>query len=745
MNGLGTDGSPNETEMEGNLHVRAKNMNVWKKRRFVLSGSILQYFSLKKTQKGMLGNFSALGLKKKEDHIFELVQCSIKTVHEYLSSRQYSFQIASASFFLLLHAESHAEMLEWVTRLQQAAQNSTIHRNLRRTNSSHLLSPSSAMIKVVAQSQEDDIHDFSVAHRPTIHTIVSVCRQAGDYLIVQRPISVEGKQLSRGSILIAVNGNSAQRFHHDQPLPATLQFLRCQRKSGVLKSQSYEALGQMLKITTRGTAIMGWKDLTCEIDGDLFECVRQPVTSSKWGQSLLQESTKTSLSLAGASVRLVHEVLSGRPFCFLLSNPSSSLLLQAASDDDLVDWMGALVHAIDLANGVVVGGGVSQSPMMSAATSSSLATTFFPQNGIQRNLHARQDSIFGPSKPSTSAQLSASELVDMLCFCQREGRYTEALQMLTQYTGSRALYWPHIFGWALPQPSTQNQIAALAMQRISDEDVTQLQKDVPRTASWLAGSEGAPPSTVQASSERLAALQTVLHAFIASNSTSTSYLQGMNGIAFVLLEVFSDDVACVFRFLHGVVHGILPTIFETQVDAASNALVQTGVQLESMVVSYLPALSLVFEQVGLPVFLLAYKWFPTLFSDVSLQANRRHNQLKYVTLLVAWDVCMLLGIEGIYCVALALFAASDHAIRALPSPCLAEDVSSAFTNVLAQLTPQELVLHVCEVVETCQHPLLLQMRDSHHRNLHVVKVKNLDTGQVFGVGANAKLVPLEDI
>ncbi|RHY21602.1 hypothetical protein DYB32_009764 [Aphanomyces invadans] len=831
--------------MEGNLHIRAKKMNMWKTRRFVLSGQVLQYFSLKKPgQKGLLETFSGLALAgskkkltEKTDHIFELVQCSIKPVHEYLSSRPHSFQIASASFFLLLHADSHDEMQAWVSCLRYAAKGASCSppsdRGLLRARSfsggALTSSPSSARITVAAESFEDDILEFAVSQRSEIQNLMADGhgRYAGNHWIVQSAVSLGGKQVPRGSLLVAINGHSV---HHEPPsssdvlslrrrlhsasFPLTLQFLRCRSKVGALKlQQSYDAaLGSMLKLTTRVHALLGWKELECEIDGDLFVSARVGTAVSsaalaKWGQSLLQSSaavadattseeatakalkpsTVVALSDGMPSVRLVHAVLSGRPHCFLLTTASTSLLLQAASDDDMIEWMGALVHAIDLAHGVVSGSGAahpSASPHVSGRRPSgpeqssfahpshrpsfrtASVPSFFPPSGgdgIQRNAQQTQSLFFHGDEasmsppvvthPTPSRLMESADVVDILAFCQHHGWYTEALQLMVQHTTFRAQYWPHIFAWALPPPATAADLAILSTTAISEEyaDTIQLHKDIPRTATWLASSDGAPPSTVHAPPARLDGLRTVLHAFIArscastTGSSHTSYLQGMNGIAFVLLEVFADDVRSSLQFLHGLVHGALPTIFHTEAHS-TNALVQTGAQLESMVAAYLPALAHVFETVGLPVFLLAYKWFPTLFSDVSLQANRKHNQLQYNTLLVAWDVCMLVGVEGIYVVALALFAAADGAIRALGPTCLAEDVSGAFTAVLSTLAPHDFVLHVCEVIETCQHPLLLQMRDAHHRRLHdpPVAVKDLDTGQLFGVTSNAKLVPLHD-
>jgi hypothetical protein len=250
----------------------------------------------------------------------------------------------------------------------------------------------------------------------------------------------------------------------------------------------------------------------------------------------------------------------------------------------------------------------------------------------------------------------------------------------------------------------------------------------------------------------------------------------MNGIALVLLDIWDGDEIQAYQYLEAIVHGILPTLFdlpepsqprdktrEKEEDeddgvvvvvgnherASSvrqqhadhalhsmprqlppppppclprdvNPLVRTGQHLEHMMRMYLPTITTLFDHVGLPVFLLAYKWFPTLFSDVSLHANKhtRFNHLHYVTLLTAWDICFLMGIDGMYCVAMALFAAAQGPLQALPSPATAEDVSHVLIHVLVRLSPQDLILHVCEVIETCNHPILLQMRDMHHRNIH---------------------------
>ncbi|EQC41634.1 hypothetical protein SDRG_01592 [Saprolegnia diclina VS20] len=778
-------------EMEGHLHVRAKTLNVWKKRRFVLTGSTLQYFSIapetnkpKTISSLALSSLSKAKAKlskptKTTDRMYDLAGCSIKTVHEYLSSRPFTFQVASPAFFLLLHADSMEEMSAWIRSLRAAAPQ--IDR-LPFASPTNFLSPTSTMIKVAAQSSDDDIFEFGIATAMDIITCLQHGRFCSDRLVIYSSTFLGKKQLARGSVLIAVNGHSviecSSKDVHTKltslALPSTLQFLRCRPKAGVLRSQSYESLGSMLKLTTSGTALMGWRDVACEIDGDLFVCARFLSTATlamaKWSQSILPSdsstggsnsslslperpvsASKANVPLAGCSVRLVHEVLAGRPFCFLLSHSPTNaqqevpLLFQASSQEDMLQWLGALVHAIDLANGVVVGGGVNCSPLPTSMQATH-STMFFPPEtneqttnpSLTRALHAQGDLIF--EKPVVP-MVTNDELVRLLLFCQQEARYTEALQVLLQEPAARSTYWPQLFAWGLASPSvsTLDQLEALVHLPISDEDAVQLQKDVPRTASWMASSEGAPLNTVQAPPERLTSLHRILHAFIAS--THVQYLQGMNGIAFLLLELWDGDEVRVYQYLEAMVHHILPSIFDASDEVS--ALVQTGQHLESMMRMYLPTLTAVFDDVGLPVFLLAYKWFPTLFSDVSLQANRKHNQLQYDTLLCIWDICLLMGIEGMYCVSMALFASAEPSIRALGSGCLAEEVSHAFIQVLSTLSRDDLMLHVSEVIETCRHPLLLQWRNAHHRRVHrPIRVKDLDTGQVFGV-EGAHLYPLE--
>ncbi|KAG6974038.1 hypothetical protein JG688_00003251 [Phytophthora aleatoria] len=355
------------------------------------------------------------------------------------------------------------------------------------------------------------------------------------------------------------------------------------------------------------------------------------------------------------------------------------------------------------------------------------------------------------SATQSAAYLPDKELTEMLRVLQSSGRFVEALQLMQKNTTLRSKYWQQIFRWALvPSRSgeeNQELFRHLTQTSLSEEDDSQVQKDIPRTAKWLAGSAGAPKLDDTERAVRLERLEHVLHAFLSScsldvrtdeepvspssagssSSSSSFYMQGMNGLAFILLEVVENDEVEAFRFLRGIVARILPHVFGICCEGTGRdhfdlfrSLVEVGDVLQEVARLHLPNFHAALERAGLPVCLLAYKWFPTLFSDVTLTAS--HSQLRFDTLLCCWDVCLLLGLEGMFCVALALCSAAEDDVLALAgcggAACnSAEQVSATVGRSLALLTPEDLITSVCEVLELCSHPVLLKLRNGHRRRL----------------------------
>ncbi|KAG2525145.1 hypothetical protein BBO99_00005477 [Phytophthora kernoviae] len=217
-------------------------------------------------------------------------------------------------------------------------------------------------------------------------------------------------------------------------------------------------------------------------------------------------------------------------------------------------------------------------------------------------------------------------------------------------------------------------------------------------------------------------------------------MQGMNGLAFILLEVLEDDKVEAFRFLRGIVARILPHVFGICCDGTGRdhfdlfkSLVEVGDVLQEVARLHLPNFHAALDRAGLPVCLLAYKWFPTLFSDVSLTAS--HSQLRYDTLLCCWDVCLLLGLEGMFCVALALCSAAEDAVLALGSEFASsstEQVSASVGHSLALLSPEDLITSVCEVLELCSHPAYVT-RSNSGSDARQPRVRVLSTATLFAL------------
>ncbi|CEG40836.1 hypothetical protein F444_10911 [Plasmopara halstedii] len=92
--------------------------------------------------------------------------------------------------------------------------------------------------------------------------------------------------------------------------------------------------------------------------------------------------------------------------------------------------------------------------------------------------------------------------------------------MLHELQSNGSTYWQQIFDWALTSAQSneenQNLFKRQIETRLSDEDEAQVQKDIPRTIKWLAGSAGAPKLNDTERALRLEHLKQVLHAFLST-------------------------------------------------------------------------------------------------------------------------------------------------------------------------------------------------------------------------------------
>ncbi|KAG7382124.1 hypothetical protein PHYPSEUDO_005200 [Phytophthora pseudosyringae] len=731
-------------------------------------------------------------------------RAAVKTLPFPLVGRHNAFQVTisqmdspspATSTKVVLSARQAEDVRQWVTALRAAALKLAIPRRpspmgwSRDSDSRGSMGTDGAL--------ESDFLELSMPQRADMALLSSVYEWIHDGCVkTAQSLTVAGVHVPRGSLLVSANGVSLQTLTSVEvrklllestgALPVSLRFLTSPAKCGVVRAKLYTSPLTQLKSLARyrKSSRTDWKEQVVDLSGDLLTCqlkVKTPMAignSRKSGNS--NSKTKRVLVLGGgSSVKPVHELVADRKFCFMVTVHAHSMLFQARSEGDRRAWTDAIQRAITIAEGLVPGGALARGSfdldalqLQSSMNMRHLEQAFegmeeggeaidFDDDGSDEDLEDELSPVDGAaglpsaedwrSATQSAAYLPDAELTEMLRVLQSSGRFIEALQLMQKNTALRDKYWQQIFCWALvPARSGEDSkeiFQQLTLVTLSEEDDSQVQKDIPRTAKWLAGSAGAPKLDDTERAVRLERLEHVLHVFLAScsldvrtdedpvspssagssSSSSSFYMQGMNGLAFILLEVLENDEVEAFRFLRGIVARILPHVFGICCEGTGRdhfdlfrSLVEVGDVLQEVARLHLPNFHAALERAGLPVCLLAYKWFPTLFSDVTLTAS--HSQLRFDTLLCCWDVCLLLGLEGMFCVALALCSAAEDDILVLAecgdAACnSAEQVSAAVGRSLALLSPEDLVTSVCEVLELCSHPVLLKLRNAHRRRL----------------------------
>lgn len=131
-----------------------------------------------------------------------------------------------------------------------------------------------------------------------------------------------------------------------------------------------------------------------------------------------------------------------------------------------------------------------------------------------------------------------------------------------------------------------------------------------------------------------------------------SYLQGMNGICWVMLTITEDNEEQAFEFLCAITDRLLPGIFVTEDSLGEDTLQRTGLFFSSLVQKHAVQTYAILRNACLPIEVLAYKWLLTLFSD--LRMSEGDSGMPFTTLLTAWDVSFLMGIEGVLIIGVAL-------------------------------------------------------------------------------------------
>ena len=245
----------------------------------------------------------------------------------------------------------------------------------------------------------------------------------------------------------------------------------------------------------------------CILDGDSFYYS----AASKRGR-------ENEMKLSECSIKLVHKVIAGRDRCFLLSSSQSNELFQAENDHDLLGWMGAITHAIDVAHGRIatydrpaafnaahfLDEDDETNKMAQQLEKDLTLKASQPKGSHSTPRHRRHHSenlklkTLTASPVCNDAMLSAVEKLLVLEHCNF---MVDAIQWMRKYSPLRQEYWHAIFAWAYMDMPTFPSLERLvdiplparcvrsSTRLISHSDESQLQKDIPRTAQWLINSE----------------------------------------------------------------------------------------------------------------------------------------------------------------------------------------------------------------------------------------------------------------
>ncbi|GBG27759.1 Protein lifeguard 1 [Hondaea fermentalgiana] len=264
----------------------------------------------------------------------------------------------------------------------------------------------------------------------------------------------------------------------------------------------------------------------------------------------------------------------------------------------------------------------------------------------------------------------------------RHGPIAGALDDLEALTArDRGVVWSLLFAWALPNDSVRRRYEVLANAEIPQQDLKQITRDVPRTQDCFRKHHD--DETSENDGARMKQLERVLRAFVAlgveqGHGEHAIYVQGLNGIAFLLLEVL-DSEAEAFAYLVGIGHKLLYSVF-----GGDTNLVDAQGLWDEVASSRHPIVASRCRDAGLLPGLLCVKWMMTMFTQVSFSGNTV--ALPFETVLACWDISLLMGMAGVACVMNGLFDTVAEAVRTLPSSACEDRVLDAVT-ALAQLTP----------------------------------------------------------
>lgn len=295
----------------GKLRMRpAKGGDIWDEYYFVLTNS--EVLVMEKNDEGQMEVID----------LYEIhPNCSVFETN----LGHYAFELVTSKKVLHVMSDSRESTNSWIQAIRGAIANSSPEEDDPLLNAA------------MAKMEEDIFYDVSFHEDKPLGVVLE---RSGEWAIVKLS-NVRDTGVSIGSALSSINGEPVILKSYQQTIdklknwrpPLHLGFRKAPRKTGYLVKLSRQR---------RGNTQKNWKERFFILDeGRLVYKENESADAT----------VKGDVPLMGSAVSLVSSVETGKFFCFRLVSGVTSLVMQALTMDEMMDWASTLYHAIAVANG----------------------------------------------------------------------------------------------------------------------------------------------------------------------------------------------------------------------------------------------------------------------------------------------------------------------------------------------------------------------------------------------------------
>jgi hypothetical protein len=237
----------------------------------------------------------------------------------------YAFELVTSKKVLHVMSDSRESTAAWINAIRTSIANS------QPETDDPLLQ--AALVRM----EEDVFYDVSFHEDKPLGVVLE---RSGEWAIVKLSNHRE-TGVSIGSALTSINGESCilksyshtiEKLKNWKP-PLHLGFRRAPKKTGYLVKLSRQR---------RGNSQKNWKERYFVLDEGRLVYKENNTPDSP---------IKGDVPLMGSAVSLISSTETGKFFCFRVVSGVTSLVMQAMTMDDMMDWASTLYHAIAIANG----------------------------------------------------------------------------------------------------------------------------------------------------------------------------------------------------------------------------------------------------------------------------------------------------------------------------------------------------------------------------------------------------------